>query len=154
MQAQCAPSVRGHDNEDLATALLTLDNGALATITVSDSVVSPWSWELTSAEYPIYPHTSESCYRIGGSKGALSVPDLTVWSHKDTPDWWSPIESRTLDFKPEDPLVNQMKHFLGVIRGVEIPLVSANEGHRSLQVIEAIQAASLSGERIALNWNF
>jgi len=151
VQAQRAPSVRGHDNEDLATALLTLDNGALATITVSDSVVSPWSWELTSAEYPIYPHTSESCYRIGGSKGALSVPDLTVWSHEESPDWWSPIESRKLAFEPEDPLVSQMKHFLGVIRGEEIPLVSASEGHRSLQVIEAIQAASLSGERIVLN---
>lgn len=150
VQAQRAPSVRGHDNEDLATALLTLDNGALATITVSDSVVSPWSWELTSDEYPIYPKTSESCYRIGGNKGALSIPDLTVWAHEKTPDWWSPIQSRTLAFEPSDPLLNQMQHFLRVIRKEEAPLVSALEGHRSLQVIEAIQAASLSGERLAL----
>jgi len=151
VQAQRAPSVRGHQNEDLATALLTLDNGALATITVSDSVVSPWSWELTSAEYPIYPNTSESCYRIGGNKGALSVPDLTLWSHRETPDWWSPIESKTLSFTPKDPLLNQMQHFLRVIRGEEKPLVSALEGHRSLQIIEAIQAASLTGERVEVN---
>lgn len=150
VQAQRAPSVRGHENEDLATALLTLENGALATITVSDSVVSPWSWELTSAEYPIYPHTTESCYRIGGNKGALSIPDLKLWSHEKKPDWWSPIQSRTLPFEPSDPLVNQMQHFLRILRGEEAPLVSAAEGHRSLLVIEAIQAASLSGERLAL----
>ena len=57
VQAQRSPSARGHENEDLATAILTLTSGALATITVSDSVVSPWSWELTSKEYPIYPET-------------------------------------------------------------------------------------------------
>lgn len=151
VQAQRAPSVRGYDNEDLATALLTLENGALATITVSDSVVSPWSWELTSEEHPIYPNTRESCYRIGGNKASLSIPDLTLWSHKDKPDWWTPIQSQALSFERSDPLVNQMQNFLNVIRGDEAPLVSALEGYRSLQVIEAIQVASLSGERIALS---
>ncbi len=151
VQAQRAASLRGFDNEDIATALLTLENGALATITVSDSVVAPWSWELTSKEYPVYPQTNESCYRIGGTQAALSVPDLTVWSHESRPDWWSPIKSRTLSFEPADPLVSQMQHFCRVIRGEEAPLVSAEEGYRSLRVIEAIQEASLSGERIALN---
>lgn len=151
VQAQRAQSIRGFDNEDIATALLTLANGALATITVADSVVSPWSWELTSKEYPIYPQTNESCYRIGGSNGALSIPDLTVWTHQSRPDWWSPIEARSLSFEPLDPLVAQMQHFCRVICGEDEPLVSADEGYRSLRVIEAIQQASLSGERIELN---
>lgn len=151
VQAMRAPSARGFDNEDLASALLTLDNGALATITVSDSIASPWSWELTSKEYPIYPQTQESCYRIGGSKASLSVPDLTVWSHQQTPDWWSPISTDTLTFEPADPLEEQMRHFCRVIRGEEAPLVSAEEGYRSLRVIEAIQQASETGERIELS---
>ncbi len=151
VQAQRAPSVRGFDNEDLACALLTLANGALATITVSDSVVSPWSWELTSKEYPVYPQTTESCYRIGGSEGALSIPDLTVWKHTERPDWWSPIESHSLSFDPVDPLVSQMQHFCRVLLGIDTPLVSASEGYRSLRVIEAIQTASLTGETVDLN---
>ena len=151
VQAQRAKSARGHDNEDLATAILTLSSGALATISVSDSVVSPWSWELTSKEYPIYPATNESCYRIGGTKGALSIPDLTIWTHESRPDWWSPILSRQLEFEPADPLVAQMQHFVRVIHGEEKPLVSADEGYRSLRVIEAIQEASLSGAKISLS---
>jgi len=151
VQAQMAPSVRGFDNEDLGTALLTLANGALATISVSDSVVAPWSWELTSKEYPIYPQTSESCYRIGGSEGALSIPDLTVWRHEKKPDWWSPIQSKTLSFEAADPLTKQMEHFTRVISREEAPLVSAEEGYRSLRVIEAIQQASVSGDRIELD---
>lgn len=151
VQAQQAASARGFDNEDIATAILTLSSGALATITVSDSVVSPWSWELTSKEHPIYPETDESCYRIGGTKGALSIPDLTVWTHESRPNWWSPINSRRLEFEPSDPLVAQMKHFCRVIHGQEEPLVSADEGYRSLRVIEAIQEASVTGKRISLS---
>ena len=50
VQAQMAPSLRGFENEDLAAAVLRFESGAVCTITVSDSVVSPWSWELTSRE--------------------------------------------------------------------------------------------------------
>jgi len=116
-----------------------------------DAVASPWSWELTSKEYPIYPVTDQSCYHIGGSEASLSVPDLTLWQHEQNPDWWSPIASRRLSFEPADPLMNQMQHFVRVIRGEEAPLVSALEGYKSLQVIEAIQQASLTGELISLD---
>jgi len=84
VHAVACPSRRGFENEDVAGAILTFQNGAVGTITVSDSIVSPWSWELTSAEYPIYPVTDRSCYLIGGSDGSLSVPDLAVWKHAET----------------------------------------------------------------------
>jgi len=151
VQAMAAPSVRGFENEDVASAILTLDNGAIATITVSDSVVSPWSWEMTSQEYPVYPKTSEGCYRIGGSLGALSLPDMAIWTHEGNPDWWSPIDSTRLDYEPADPLTEQMQHFCEVINGKADPLVSGDEGYRSLRVIEAIQQASVTGELIKLD---
>ena len=74
VQAQCSPSIRGFENEDMAAALLKFENGAIGTITVSDSIVAPWSWEMTSKENPIYPSTSESCYVIGGTHRSLSIP--------------------------------------------------------------------------------
>ena len=52
VQAIAVPSRRGFENEDLATAVLTFQSGAIATISVSDSIVAPWSWELTARENP------------------------------------------------------------------------------------------------------
>ncbi len=146
VSAQAAPSARGYANEDVAAAVLTLANGALATISVSDSIVAPWSWEMTSREYPIYPQTNESCYMIGGSHGGLSIPDLRVWTHENGGrDWWTPIEDVPLEAAPSDPLVNQLQHFRDIIVDGAAPLVSAEEGVRTLRVIEAIQTAAASG---------
>lgn len=146
VQALTAPSRRGYANEDVAGAVLGFANGAVGTLTVSDSIAAPWSWELTSREYPIYPPTQESCYLIGGSTGSLSVPDLRLWSHSGgAPDWWTPISASSLTRAASDPLVNQMAHFTSVVRGETAPLVSGREGLRTLQVIEAIQKAGQTG---------
>ncbi|XWN30083.1 MAG: Gfo/Idh/MocA family oxidoreductase [Devosia sp.] len=150
VQAEAAPSRRGYDNEDVAAALLRFANGALGTMTLSDAVVSPWSWELTSAENPIYPPTSQSCYFIGGSRASLSVPDLRLWSHGEVPDWWSPISATTLVRDSADPLVRQINHFAQVIARRVSPLVSAEEGAKTLRVIEAIQQSAATGRTIDL----
>ena len=150
VQAVARPSERGYDNEDLATAILSFQSGAVATISVSDSIVSPWSWELTSRENPVYPVTQESCYLIGGTRGGLSLPDLRVWHHETTPDWWSPIAAKSLKSQSPDPLVEQLRHFAQVIHGRETPLVSCIEGTRSLQVVEAIAAAAETGAPVAV----
>ncbi len=148
VQAQSAPSSRGYENEEVAAAVLRFENGAIGTITVSDSIVSPWSWELTAREYPIYPATSQSCYLLGGSHGSLSVPDLTLWNNKGERDWWKPIGATTQPREFSDPLVNQIDHFSDVINRISAPLVSGLEGLRTLQVVEAIQNASKSGETV------
>ena len=83
---------RGHENEDVASVLLKFDSDIVGTISVSDTIVSPWSWELTAKENPAYPPTSESCYLFGGDHGSLSVPDLTIWKNKDKRGWWEPID--------------------------------------------------------------
>ncbi len=146
VQAQAAPSARGFENEDVAAAVLQFSNGAIGTLTVSDSVVSPWSWEMTSGEYPVYPKTSQSCYTIGGTHGSLSIPDLTLWNHKGARDWWRPINATTTPRASSDPLLNQIEHFAEVIAGTAAPLVSGREGLRTLQVVEAIQTAAHSNE--------
>jgi predicted dehydrogenase len=149
VSAMAVPARRGYANEDLAAAVLTLVNGAVATISVSDSIVAPWSWEFTSGENPVYPKTAESCYLIGGTHGALSVPDLKVWTHEGgRQDWWSPISAEAAGHETSDPLVNQIRHFRDVIRGMSTPRVSAEEGLRSLEVVEAIGLSVLDGGRV------
>ena len=148
VKAMMAPSARGHDIEDVAVAIFRFENGALGTVSVSDNAVSPWSWEVTSGEYPIYPFTGQSAYQIGGSRGALSVPDLKIWQHEGEPDWWSSIDSATLSVAMADPLVNQIKHFAAVIQGEAKPLVSGYEGLCTLAVIDAMREAAKTGRAI------
>jgi predicted dehydrogenase len=142
VQALAAPSLRGFDNEDVAAAVLRFESGAIGTITVSDSITAPWSWEMTSAENPAYPVTDQSCYLIGGSDGALSLPDLRLWRHEGGKSWWNPISATSMPRASADPLINQIDHFADVIRGIATPLVSAEEGLRTMQVIEGIQTAA------------
>lgn len=149
VSAVAVPARRGYANEDLAAAVLTLVSGAVVTISVSDSIVAPWSWEFTSGEYPVYPKTAENCYLIGGTRGALSVPDLKVWTHEGgKQDWWSPMSAAVAGHGTADPLVNQIRHFRDVIRGTAQPLVSADEGLRSLSVVEAIAISARDGGRV------
>lgn len=151
VRAVAVPSRRGFENEDLATAVLQFASGAIATISVSDSIVAPWSWELTARENPAYPATGESCYLIGGSEGGMSLPDLRVWRHDDAPDWWTPISARNLTCTMEDPLSVQMGHFARVLSGDEAPLVSGLEGLKSLEVVEAVALSSETGREIRTN---
>ena len=151
VNAVAAPSRRGFENEDLATAVLVFSSGTIATISVSDSIVAPWSWELTARENPAYPATSESCYLIGGSKGGLSLPDLRVWQHEQQPDWWTPISANNLRCKTDDPLVMQMEHFVEVINGRQKPLVTGWEGLKSLEVVEAITRSSQLGREVSIS---
>ena len=74
VQAAESAHARKHDVEDTAAIIIGFANGALGTISVSDSIVAPWSWELTAAENPAYPETDETCYFLGGTRGSLEIP--------------------------------------------------------------------------------
>lgn len=150
VQARESRAARQHEVEDSAVILLEFENGALGTVTVSDAIVAPWSWELTAAENPTYPATGSSCYRIGGDAASLSIPDLTLWRYPGEKSWWEEIEKTTLPHVPQDPLVLQIRHFCEVIGGRAEPLVSGGEGLAALRVIEAIKEAAVSGTAISL----
>jgi len=112
-------------------------------MSVSDSIVSPWSWETTSNENSEFPNTNQSCYLIGGSNGSLSIPDLNIWQHDKIPDWTKPINKEKIKFEYNNPLVEQIIHFNKVIEKKSKPLVSGIEGMKSLKVIEAIEKSSI-----------
>ena len=149
--ANAIRSTRGYDNEDVASAVLTFKNDIIANVSASDSISSPWSWETTSNEHPVYPNTNNSCYLIGGTDGSLSLPDLKLWKHEKKPDWWTPLITEKYDFQNIDPLITQLENFRDVILGKTEPLVSGLEGVRSLQVIEAIQSSIASKSPIDIS---
>jgi len=150
VQAMEARNVRGFEVEDTMAVLLRFTNGALATVSVSDTISAPWSWEITSGENPVYPNVTTSCYKIGGTHGALSIPDMQLWRYEDARSWWEPIGVQTIGFEAAEPLMRQLQDFVSVIRDGAAPLVSGREGLESLRVVEAIKTAAATGETVSL----
>lgn len=142
VQAAESNAVRGLAVEDTAAVLLRFRSGALGTVTVSDAIAAPWSWELTAAENPAYPHLPVTSTMLGGTRASLSVPDMVLWTHEGAADWKNPMTRRTIAFAPADPLDLQMRHFSRVALGLEAPLVTAGEALAALKVIEAIKKAA------------
>lgn len=149
VQAVQSSRARGFEVEDTAAVLIEFENGVLGTFVLSDAVSAPWSWEFTAGENPAYPHIPTDAYRIAGTHGSLSFPDLKLWSHVNTRSWWEPIEARQLNVETYDPLVAQIQHFMDVCRGAT-PIVSGRDGLRSLQVVEAIKRAADTGVAVSL----
>ena len=148
VQAMESSAVRGHAVEDTAVILLRFADGVLGTVTVSDTVAAPWSWEFTSGENPAYPHTQEACIVLGGTRGSLSLPGLDLWRHVGEPDWWTPIGRERLAAAAEDPLARQVRNLCAVVRGAASPVVSGRDGLETLRVIEAIKQACASGRAV------
>jgi len=142
---------RGYPVEDTTVVLLRFASGVLGTLSASDAVASPWSWEMTTGENPAYPKQDQFCYQIGGTGGSLAVPQLALWTNMSNPDWLQPLVKKHLPFTPADPLTIQLQHFCDVISGEAEPLVSGKEGLATLRVIEAIKASAQSGETIHLD---
>ncbi len=151
VQARESNAVRGNPVEETAVILIEFENGVLATASVSDAVVAPWSWEMTTGENPVYPKADESCYVIGGTHGSLSIPSLEVWRNPAKRSWWEPFEKERVEYEPQDPLVLQIRQFCKVIRGEEQPLVSGLEGLQTLKVIDAVKRSAKFGERVLVS---
>ena len=143
-------SLRGFENEDVSGAVLEFKSGIIATFLTSDSVVSPWSWELTARENEIYPSTEESSYLIGGTKASMSLPNLKLWQHSKNGHWFSPISGTNYPYKFSDPLVNQIEHFCKVIEKKEKPIITASIANETIKVIEAIKLSSKTKKLVEL----
>ncbi len=150
VQAMASNRTRGLPVEDTAAILLGFASGALASITVSDTVSAPWSWEMTSGENPAFPRTSVSSTLIGGTQASLSLPDLSIWRHAGAPDWLTPIKADTVQVEIHDPLIAQIGQFMAVIRDGAAPLVSGQDGLQTLRVIQAVKRAFDTGGSVDL----
>ncbi|MDV7270934.1 Gfo/Idh/MocA family oxidoreductase [Thioclava sp. A2] len=150
VQAVTSNAIRGHEIEETCVLTFEFENGALGTANISDSIVAPWSWELTTGENPAYAPTQQACYQIGGTHGSLDLPSGRVWSHPAKRSWWEPLTARYSPRGNGDPLILQAEQFARVIRDGEAPLVSGREGLRTIELIEAVQRSAATGQRVVL----
>lgn len=148
---------RGHDAEEGGAIILHFENGVVGTFLLSDAVVSPHAFEMSTGENPVIPRTGKDVYRIMGTDGTLSVPDLRrsfyrvadgrekSWSSElsgvtETLEAWLSEEERT-----KVPFELQVAHFVRVIRGYEEPVCSGEDGLAAVRVAEAVREALRTG---------
>ena len=137
--------------EDTATVSLIFKSGALCTLNISDTIVAPWSYELTAGENPTYPITNQSAYMIGGTKGSLQFPNLKNWFYKKQRSWWNKIlVEEDKNTKDDNTLVNQINHFVDVVTKRIKPKVNGNDGLVSLKIFAAITKSSKTGKKIKI----
>ncbi|WP_186420356.1 Gfo/Idh/MocA family oxidoreductase [Bosea sp. CS1GBMeth4] len=142
---------RGFRVEDTAAVLIEFETGALGSIFISDSAVSPWTTEQGVGESAELPFSGESNYRFMGSLGALEFPGLVHWSQDEGARGWNhPIRAQRLLAATIDPYRAQLDHFRDVIRGAAPSLQTVEDGARTLVATLAVTEAAASGRRVDL----
>lgn len=152
VQAVTSSDRRGFPVEDTAAVILTLAGGALVSISLSDSVVSPWSWDMASREsahYPVLPAPVNS-HHLMGTEGAITLPQLQHWRYDGKAGWHDPIALHDASVPRGDPYAAQLRHFVAVVRGEARPLIDAADGTRTLEATLAVHAAARAGAPVVL----
>ena len=151
VQAFTTNKTRKFKVEDTATVSLVFKSGALCTLNISDTIVAPWSYELTAGENPAYPITNQSAYMIGGTKGSLQFPNLKNWFYKKERSWWKKIlVKEDINKKDDNTLINQINHFADVVSKKTQPKVNGNDGLVSLKIFAAIIKSAKLGKKVRL----
>lgn len=149
--AMTGNAARGFAVEDAVSVTFRFDGGALGTLTLSDAVQAPWAWELTTGEEPEYQRQFADCYLICGTEGALAVPTLTHWRNENGGGRADPFICKRLFYVPSDPWVEELKHFVDVIRGRAPSLVTAEDGLSTLASTLALLRSAEEGATIKIS---
>ncbi|RLV89836.1 putative oxidoreductase YjhC [Spathaspora sp. JA1] len=95
-------------------AVLTLKfaNGCCGTFVCSDNVTSPFSFEVGTGENPTIPFNNEVAgfYRIFGSHGTISVPDLKLYHQNHHSNDSNMDDDCDIDMVDESVIDNNMKN--------------------------------------------
>jgi predicted dehydrogenase len=144
--AESSSMARGLAVEDTAVLTFRFASGLLGSALISDAVASPYSFEATTGENPLVFCTGQDCYRIFGSRGVLSFPDMTVWSYRGTERGWEhPISSESIAVTEAAPLDEQLRHFCDVVEKGTSPSCSGSDALKTLETTLAIGESARTG---------
>jgi len=148
VQAFVSNAIRNSNVEDTAAINFRFANGALGSFILSDTASTSRSWEQTSRENPNFSNDpEEDCYLICGTLGSLKIPSMKLkfYNSRQESSWLLPLQEEIVSYQRIDPLQAQLDHFIDVIKDNTKPKVTALDGLRNLQIVEAIYSSGLSG---------
>jgi len=142
VHAESIARQRGHRAEEGAAMTIRFRSGAVGTFLISDATPSPFNFESGTGENPLIPQTGKDFYRIFGTEGTLSVPDMTLWRYEGaSKSWHSPLMGETIPTTATVPFAEQLAHFCRVLRAEEPPNCTPEAGLAALKVCAAIKDA-------------
>jgi predicted dehydrogenase len=145
---------RRFEAEEGAAILLRFQSGVVGTFILSDSVPTPWNFESGTGENPTIPYVEKEdgaggFYRIMGTEGSLSVPDLKRWSNES---WNDVLKTKDLAVEREKvPFDLQVQHFYEVIKEGKEPSCTGEQALSAMVVCEAVKRSMASGEAMEIN---
>jgi len=154
VQAMASNAVRGFEVEDTAVVALRFRNGALGTVTVSDTAAAPWNWDLGAGEAERFPRQDINAHFYSGTEGSLTLPRLEVWRYRSdqgpAQGWHDPLTMERTAVHTGCPYAEQLRHFAAVVAGEEAPVCSALDGYRTLEATLAVTQAATSAQPVTL----
>lgn len=127
-----------YDVEDLATALIKMDNGATLSLEVS--------WAAHSAGL-----TEEPFVHLMGTEAGASIIGSrgTIVTHKDD----KAVEEELQPLEGEEDRILLSRHFVDCIREGREPISPAISGYTNNRILSAIYESSRTGSEVKLNWD-
>ena len=148
VHAEPVPKQRTHPAEEGAAVVLRFASSAIGTFLLSDALPTPFGFEAGTGENPTIPRTGLDFYRVFGSEGCVSVPDMRVWSYgRSVEKSWLEVITEERDEVEEMrvPFELQAEHLVRVVRGQEDPVCSGVDGLSAVLVSEAVKRSMESG---------
>lgn len=127
-----------YDVEDLASALIKLDNGATLSLEVS--------WAAHAAFLP-----EEPFIHLMGTQGGIGMVgsngEYVTHANNEV------VKSEITPLEGEEDRVLMSQHFIDCIRENRQPITSALSGYTNNRILDAIYESSRTGNEVKLNWN-
>ena len=148
-------AVRSFEVEDTASVSVRFTGGALGTLLMSDTAVSPYNWDTAAGQALYFPHQPENAYVFAGTKASLALPSMDLWKHEtDEGHWQHPLLRQHVTLDGSRAYENQLNHFADVMEGKAEPILSARDGMMTLATILAITKAGQQGRVITVQEMF
>ena len=150
VQAVVSNAVRGFVVEDTAAFVCKFRNGAVGTMTVSDTTPAPWNWDLNAGEGESFPRQDTDAYFLSGTEASITLPRLQIWEYRQGGGWRDPLTVERTALHNACPYTEQWRHFRALIEGSEPPVCSALDGLRTLDAALAVHTAAESERSVRL----
>ncbi|KAL3420083.1 hypothetical protein PVAG01_08582 [Phlyctema vagabunda] len=160
ISAMPAKKTRGFAAEEGAAINLRFASGAIGSFILSDTVPSPWNFEAGTGENPMIPKVLAASnaggfYRIMGTQGSLSVPDLTLWHYDNARSggsWTDTLIVEELEVQQDQvPFDLQVQHLVDVVQNGAQPSCSGEDALRAMVVCDAVKVAMATGQAVEIS---